>query len=588
MSNNTKEKTTLILCDLSPDTNKSDIETFLSHYHDKIDLIQLTEKKPYKATVSFKDYNSANECRINMNQKKLKNKSIRIMWDEKDFLQKNKDNKNNLYIKGIPKNKTAREIFEYFYKFGDMFSIKINDDEKGNSNGTAFVTYYSKDDAKKAIDQTNGKKIWDSDMEVQYQKNNDKTHYNNYNNENLKINISNLPDNYKEEDITKLCEEFGKIHICNVKQGEKGKYAIVKFTSEQEAKKAMEKLNNKEIGDKKLHTKEVKDYHYFNNYNYNNKHNYPPNYMYNKPIMKFEETFENSNLYVKNIPITATEEDLKKTFGKFGKITSIKLEKEETKKDDNKDTKKIVTNKGFGYISFETIENAKNALEQLNGKHMEGFQSWSRPLLIDYFLPKDKRQNMMQTNYYGMPNNPMVYPGMPAPFMPYPQPMMVPLMTNQYKSYMWNQGNYKNNGFNNYKQRYNNGGYPHRGKGGHRGGYYKNNYQKKNNNDRKNENNTNNINNPDTSEATAEEKKDFDYENYNKLTSSEDKKEFLGERIFAAIQENVAGKDIDIETIGKITGMIIEIPNEKEIIEILEKPSVLDSRVKEALNLLKK
>ena len=583
MSNNTKEKTNLILCDLSPDTNKKDIESFLSQYLDKIISTQLTEKKPFKATVSFKDYNSANECRINMNQKKLKNKSIRIMWDEKDFLQKNKDNKNNLYVKGIPKNKSSREIYEYFFKFGDMFSVKVNEDEKGNSNGTAFVTYYNQEDAKKAIEGTNGKKIWDSDMEVQYQKNNDKVHYNN--NENLKINISNLPDNYQEQDIIKLCEEFGKIHICNVKQGDKGKYAIVKFTTEQEAKKAMEQLNNKEIGDKKLHTKEVKDNHY---YNYNNKHNFQP-YSFYKPF-KFEESFENNNLYVRNIPITANEEDLKKTFGKFGKITSIKLEKEEAKSDD-KDAKKIITNRGFGYISFETIENAKNALEQLNGKHMEGFENWSKPLIIDYFMPKEKRQNMMQTNYYGMQNNPMVYPGIPGPFIPYAPQMMMPMqMSNQYKQpYMWHQGNYKNNGFNNYKQRYNNGGYPHRGNGGHRGGYYKNNYQKKNNNDRKNETNTNNTNTPNTSNNVAsEEKNKFDYDSFNKLTTSEEKKEFLGERIFTAIQENLAGKDIDIETIGKITGMIIEIPNEKEIIEILEKPSILDSRVNEALSLLKK
>ena len=70
----------------------------------------------------------------------------------------------------------------------------------------------------------------------------------------------------------------------------------------------------------------------------------------------------------------------------------------------------------------------------------------------------------------------------------------------------------------------------------------------------------------------------------------EEKKEFLGERLFIAIQENpnIVGKNIDIDTIGKITGMIIEIPNEKEIIEILEKPSVLDSRVMEALTLLNK
>ena len=133
MSTNTKDKITIILCDLSPDTNKTDIESFLSQYKDQIVDIQITDKKTPKATVLFKDNKSANECRINMNQKKLKKKSIRIMWEEKDFLQKNKDSKNNLYVKGLPKNKTSREIYEYFLKFGDIFSMKVNVDEECNN-----------------------------------------------------------------------------------------------------------------------------------------------------------------------------------------------------------------------------------------------------------------------------------------------------------------------------------------------------------------------------------------------------------------------------------------------------------------------
>ena len=74
MSSNTKDKKTIILFDLSSDTNKEDIELFLSQYKTQIESIQLTEKKPYKATVTFKENKSANECRINMNQKKVKKK----------------------------------------------------------------------------------------------------------------------------------------------------------------------------------------------------------------------------------------------------------------------------------------------------------------------------------------------------------------------------------------------------------------------------------------------------------------------------------------------------------------------------------
>ena len=552
MSTNTKDKTNLILCDLSNDTVKKDIESFLSQYKDKITSIQLSDKKPYKANVIFKDYTSANECRINMNQKILKNKPIRIMWDEKDFLQKNKDNKNNLYVKGIPKNKTARELFEYFYKFGDIFSFKLNEDDKGNNNGTAFVTYYNQDNAKKSINETNGKKIWDSNMEVQYQKNNDKYHNTN-NDNNLKVNISNLPDKFTDEDLTKLCEEFGKIQIVNINNGQKGKYAVVKFSNELGAKNAISKLNNKEIDNKKLYVKEFKD-----NYYHNNKHNYPQNYYYvnnnnRPPMMRFEDPLENNNLYVRNIPYTVTEEDLKKTFEQFGKITSIKLEQDipETKeKKDEKDTKSKFINKGFGYVSFEKIESAKKALESLNGKYIEGFESWTKPLLIDYFISKDKRQKMMQLMQ-----------------MPIPIP-------NQY---------YKSSGYN-YRQKYNNNGYQFRGRGGYRGGYHKNNnYQKKNNN--KNENNTNtNLGKTNVNQ----EKKTFDYESFNKLTTDEEKKDFLGTQLFSAIQENpnIKGKKVDIDTIGKITGMIIDIPDEKEIIDILERPSALDSRIMEALSLL--
>ena len=581
MSTNIKDKTTLILCDLSKDIGKKDIESFLSQYKDKITSIQFNDKKSYKATVIFNDYTSANECRINMNQKKLKNKAIRIMWEEKDFLLKNKDYKNNLYIKGIPKNKSAREVFEYFHEFGDIFSIKLNEDDKGNSNGTAFVTYYNQGDAKKAMDETNGKKIWGSDMDVQYQKINEKYHNNN-NDNNLKVNISNLPEKYTDKDITKLCEEFGKIQIVNINKGPKGKHAIVKFSNEQEVKNAVEKLNNKEIENKKLYVKEYKDNHYYNN----NRHNYQQNYYYynnNKPMMRFEDTLENKNLYVRNIPYTVNEEDLKKLFGQFGNITSIKLEGDLIENKDNNEKKKFI-NKGFGYVSFDTIESAKKALESLNGKYMQGFESWTKPLLIDYFISKDKRQNIMQSgiNYYGMQNNPMIFPGIPGQFVPYPSMMQMPIQYNQ--PYMWNQGNYKNNGYNNYRQKYNNNGYQYRGRGGHRGGYHKNNnYQKKNsNNNDKNENNTNTN--------AKEEKKEFDFESFNKLTTKEEKKEFLGERLFAAIQENpnIAGQNVDIEIIGKITGMIIEIPDDNEIIEILQKPSALDSRIKEALSLLNK
>ena len=563
-SQNSSQKTYLIFCDLPPKTTESDIKSFLSSYKDKIDSIKINEKNSQKATVIFEDFDLANKCRIDLNQKKLNGKSIRIMREEKDFLLKNKENKNNLYIKGIPKNKDPREIFEYFIKFGDIFSLKVNEDDKGNNNGIAFLTYYKEEDAKKSMDETNGKKIWGSDMEVQYKTRNEWQYNNNQNKRrSSKIIINNFPDNYTNKEIQNLCEEFGKIEICEIKNGKKGKYAFVKFSNEEEAKKAIEKLKNKEIETKKLYVKEFHNYHHnYPNYFYNNyykSNNYAQNFLYqNININNINIPAENNNLYVKNIPYEATEEDLRKTFEKYGKITSIKLEEDinETKDDKEKEKKKFI-NKTFGYISFEKVEDAKNALNSLQGKQLIGFETWFKPLSIDFFIPKIRRQNMNLLNLSQVPQ--MMYPTMQGPFPQFPpfiMPMNMPMNPLQFQkphNYMYNRG---------YGRKY----YNNRGR--YRGG--------KNNQNR----NVNKI-------YEKEKKLEFDYENYNALKTEEEKRDFLGEKLFELIGKNpiiIEKKETDA-TIGKITGMIMDIPN-NEIISILENPSKLTSRIEEALELL--
>ena len=76
-------------------------------------------------------------------------------------------------------------------------------------------------------------------------------------------------------------------------------------------------------------------------------------------------------------------------------------------------------------------------------------------------------------------------------------------------------------------------------------------------------------------------------EEYNKLLE-EDKKDYLGEKIYKELQDNsiIKDKGLDAEIIAKITGMIIGIPNNEEIINTLEAPQLLEERIKEALALL--
>ena len=607
-SENIPQKINLILCDLPQGVTQSDIESFLSPYKSGIESIQINENNPQKARATFTDSDLANKCRHEMNQKKIKNTNIRIMREERYFLQKNKDTKNNLYIKNIPNKKDAREIYEYFLQYGDIFSLKVNDNEAGDFPKTALLTYYKEEDAKKCMEQNTNKKIWDSDMEVQYKNQNDKGFYNynnynynyhsgynnnnynnNYKNKNLKINITNLPDNYTDKEISKLCEEFGKCEICDIKTNTRnGKFAIVKFTKESEAKDALEKLNNKEVENKKLIVKEL----HYNNHNYNNNFNNYNNYnkrpgnfqfFYNFPIPKIEEPYQKNNLYVCNIPPMATKEDLEKTFGQYGPIKNIKLDEDETITKETKEKVKFL-NKGFGYVLFEKAEDAKKALESLAGKYIIGFENYFKPLIVENYFPRDKRNITQGTNYYNISNPQMIYSNIPGQFIPPPSYMvpipmgMNPIPNNQLmqQQYIFPQGNFKG-GF----RKFNN-----RGRGGNRGG--KNNQRRNNNYNNVNNNYNNNMNNMNKKEE--EKKIEFDHESFNKIESEEEKRDFLGEKLFNLIQENKTLKEKkgDSETVGRITGMILGIQDINEIIDILERPSKLDSRIKEAFELLEK
>ena len=597
-SENLSQKINLILCDLPPGITQSDIESFLSPYKSNFDSININEANPLRVTVEFKDLDIANKCRHELNQKKLKNKNIRIMREEKNFLMKNKDTKNNLYVKNIPKGKDPRELYEYFLKFGDVFSLKVNENEKGEFTGTAFLTYYKEQDAKKCIEETNNKKIWDSDIEVNYQKNthdkgysHNNNYHNNYNNnyynKSLEINISNLPENYTDKEVTKLCEEFGKFEICDIRKNKYGKFAIVKFSKEAEMKSAIEKLNNKSIEKNKLLVKEV---HHSNNSHNNNYSNYNNNYygkqrptnlpffypnismnINNIPMQKYEDTLINNNLYVTNIPQRATKEDFEKTFGQFGEIESTKLDEDTTITKDAKDKQQFF-NKGFGYISFKKVEDAKKALESLDGKYIKGFENHYKRLSVEYFIPKDKRNPMTQGNFIQMSSGSVLYPNLPGQYMPQQYMVPIPMIPNNQMRMYNNKGGFKNMGYGN--RRYNNN--------------YKNRGNRANKNNQKRNNNTGNKNMNNKKEE--EKKVEFDQESFDKLKTEEEKNEFLGEKIFNLIQGNkiIKEKNADEEVIGKITGMILGIQNNEEIIDILKSPSRLEERIKEAYVLFEK
>lgn len=66
-----------------------------------------------------------------------------------------------------------------------------------------------------------------------------------------------------------------------------------------------------------------------------------------------------TNLYVKNLDPDVREELLEEKFSEFGKIVRLAIARDENG-----------NSRGFGFVNFESPDDAKRALESLNGTQL--------------------------------------------------------------------------------------------------------------------------------------------------------------------------------------------------------------------------
>jgi cold-inducible RNA-binding protein len=80
------------------------------------------------------------------------------------------------------------------------------------------------------------------------------------------------------------------------------------------------------------------------------------------------------NIYVGNLAWSVTEDQLRDLFEEFGSVTSVKVILDK------------LTNKprGFAFVEMSSDEEAKRAIDELNGKEFEG-----RALKVNESLPRD-------------------------------------------------------------------------------------------------------------------------------------------------------------------------------------------------------
>jgi RNA recognition motif-containing protein len=547
LHNNQIEKNVLFISELPDNIKDSQLEDFFKDYKDNIVIIQIdrsgkmydyfNSRKP-KATIIFKDHEKAKEARENLNMRNLNGKALNIMWHEKDNSIRY-NNTANVFIKNIPKDVKPREIFEMFNKFGEIISTKICEDEDGNLLGYGYVNYYNLDSAEKAIKELNKKEINGCKLEVtHFQKKNERFQNSIANNS---IYIKNIPPEKTIDDIKNIFKKFGNIKWGEINEDpNKRKYAILEFDNQEIANKAKEEMNEKNVFNTEIplyvdllqKKAERKRYLVSKIGDINNKLN---------------QENKNCNLYIKNLPKKFTEQNLKELFEKYGEIKSVKIQRFINVIKEKDEYKEYVESCGVGFVCFTDKDNAKKAMEELNDKKLPGYEDEKNPpIFVTLFMPKLERKQFLNKIQVNNPNQriPLLYPYLPPP--------------TQYINMPFYQ-----------QMKYNNGRM----------------HKKNNPHVRRNNNNNNNVENV----PKKEENEDVPSLEFLNSLPDDKKKDYIGEFLFKAIQshEISVNNKLDIDIIGRITGMILDIKDFNEIFKITTNPTYLTERINEALNLIK-
>ena len=99
-------------------------------------------------------------------------------------------------------------------------------------------------------------------------------------------------------------------------------------------------------------------------------------------VMWYKKNFggeekQEANLYIKDIPASATQKDLNDKFSPFGSILSCSLPLIQNTK----------THRGFGYVQYEKPEEAKEAISALHESDWDG-----NKIVVNILIPQNKRE----------------------------------------------------------------------------------------------------------------------------------------------------------------------------------------------------
>ncbi|KAM5321223.1 polyadenylate-binding protein 4 isoform 9-T10 [Glossophaga mutica] len=336
----------------------------------------ITRRSLGYAYVNFQQPADAERALDTMNFDVIKGKPIRIMWSQRDPSLR-KSGVGNVFIKNLDKSIDNKALYDTFSAFGNILSCKVVCDENG-SKGYAFVHFETQEAADKAIEKMNGMLLNDRKVFVGRFKSRKEreAELGAKAKEFTNVYIKNFGEDMDDESLKELFSQFGKTLSVKVMRDPNGKskgFGFVSYEKHEDANKAVEEMNGKEISGKVIFVGRAQ-----------------------KKVerqaelkRKFEQLkqerisrYQGVNLYIKNLDDTIDDEKLRKEFSPFGSITSAKVMLEDGR------------SKGFGFVCFSSPEEATKAVTEMNGRIVG-----SKPLYVALAQRKEERKAHLTNQY---------------------------------------------------------------------------------------------------------------------------------------------------------------------------------------------
>jgi len=337
----------------------------------------ITRRSLGYAYVNFQQPADAERALDTMNFDVLKGRPIRIMWSQRDPSLR-KSGVGNVFIKNLDKSIDNKAMYDTFSAFGDILSCKVVCDENG-SKGYGFVHFATEEAANKAIEKVNGmllngKKVYVGKFMSR------KERYDAMGGQQKKFTnvfVKNFGEDVTDETLKDYFDPYGKIvshkvMYCEHTGRPKG-FGFVCFEDPQDAERAVEDLNNKEVNGRIMYVGRAQ------------KKIERQAELRNKfEMMKAERAnrYQGVNLYVKNLDDTLDDERLRKEFLPFGTITSAKVMTDGGR------------SKGFGFVCFSSPEEATKAVTEMNGRIVS-----TKPLYVALAQRKEDRKAHLASQF---------------------------------------------------------------------------------------------------------------------------------------------------------------------------------------------